>query len=44
MTGYIQFWNDDNPQCNTASWNPWYRDNVYLTIELRKDMNSLVDA
>lgn len=43
VTGYIQFWNDDNTQCDTISWAPWYRENVYLTTTLRKDMNSLVD-
>ena len=43
ITGYIQFWNDENPQCDTVSWAPWYKEAAYLTTTLRKDMNSLVD-
>lgn len=43
VTGYIQFWNDGNTQCDTVSWAPWYRQAAYLTTTLRKDMNSLVD-
>jgi len=43
ITGYIQFWNDDNDQCNGISWAPLYQAPAYLTITLRRDMNSLVD-
>lgn len=43
VTGYIQFWNDDNTQCDTVSWAPWYKASAPLTTTLRKDMNSIVD-
>ncbi|KAL8724612.1 MAG: hypothetical protein Q9181_006752 [Wetmoreana brouardii] len=43
VTGYIQFWNHDNTQCDQVSWAPWYKAKAYLTTTLRKDMNSLVD-
>ncbi|KAI4112393.1 MAG: hypothetical protein LQ338_008319, partial [Usnochroma carphineum] len=43
VTGYIQFWNHDNPQCNDISWAPSYKASAYLTTRLRKDMNDLVD-
>lgn len=42
VTGYIRFWNEDNPQCDKVSWTPWYSSNVYLTTTLRKDMNAIV--
>ncbi|MCJ1376928.1 hypothetical protein MMC17_000018 [Xylographa soralifera] len=44
IPGYIQFWNDQNPQCNTVSWAPSYKQAAYQIIALRSDMNSLVDA
>ena len=43
VTGYIQFWNADNEQCNSVNWAPAYKAKAYLTTTLRKDMNSLVD-
>lgn len=43
VTGYIQFWNHDNPQCNDISWAPFYKTAAPLTTTLRKDMNDLVD-
>lgn len=43
VTGYVQFWNDDNTQCDTISWAPSYKATAYLTTTLRKDMNALVD-
>lgn len=42
VTGYIQFWNADNEQCNTVNWAPDYYAPAYLTTTLRQDMNSLV--
>ncbi|KAI1375831.1 SGNH hydrolase-type esterase domain-containing protein [Hypoxylon crocopeplum] len=42
VTGYLRFWDDQNPQCDTVSWAPSYRSPVYLKTTLRQDMNSLV--
>lgn len=43
IRGYIRVWNDNNPQCDSISWAPWYREYAFLTTTLRKDMNSIVD-
>jgi len=43
VTGYIQFWNEDDHQCDTVSWASKYSAPVFLTTALRRDMNSLVD-
>ena len=43
VTGYIEFWNDENDQCNDVSWAPSYKAAAPLTKTLRKDMNSLVN-
>lgn len=43
VTGYIEFWNDVDTQCDTVNWVPWYRtEKAFLTTTLRSDMNSLV--
>lgn len=42
VTGYIEFWNPDDTQCDTVNWAPLYKATAYLTTTLRKDMNSLV--
>ncbi|KAJ3539856.1 hypothetical protein NM208_g5315 [Fusarium decemcellulare] len=42
VTGYIRFWNDQNPQCDEVSWAPWYKSPARLTSTLRQDMNDLV--
>ena len=43
VTVYIQFWNDENDQCDDISWAPYYKARAPLTRALRKDMNSLVN-
>lgn len=42
VTGYIRFWNADNPQCDSVTWAKWPHEVAYLTRALRKDMNDLV--
>lgn len=42
VTGYIRFWNDQNPQCDKVTWAPKYKAEAYLTTTLRQDMNALV--
>ncbi|KAK8876993.1 hypothetical protein PGQ11_001939 [Apiospora arundinis] len=42
VTGYIRFWNAENPQCDQTNWAPSYKAAAYLTRELRRDMNELV--
>ena len=42
VTGYTQFWNDDNPACDTVYWNPYGATTQYLTRAKRLRMNQMV--
>ncbi|TVY27287.1 Lipase [Lachnellula hyalina] len=42
ITGYVEFWNAVDTQCDTVSWTTWPREKTYLTTVLREDMNSIV--
>lgn len=42
VTGYVEFWNQIDTQCNTVSWAARNKDDTFLTTTLRSDMNDLV--
>ncbi|KAI1171545.1 SGNH hydrolase-type esterase domain-containing protein [Nemania sp. FL0916] len=42
VTGYVRLWNETNNQCDTVSWAPSYKTPVYISTNLRQEMNSLV--
>ncbi|KAL2204871.1 SGNH hydrolase [Sarocladium strictum] len=42
ITGYIRFWNAENPQCDSVTWTEFWHEEAFLTRGLRRDMNDLV--
>ncbi|KAI9711826.1 MAG: hypothetical protein M1820_001971 [Bogoriella megaspora] len=43
LAGYVGFWNHDDPGCDNVSWSWFLGDRQWLTRDLRKRMNDLVD-
>ena len=45
VNGYVPFWNEVDPGCNSVSWEWWWTTSDHLlTTQLRKRMNDIVTA